>query len=165
MEFALKENRKAKRVRRRVPCEIRYEGRRLSGIVIDMSRTGLFVQSGTPLPLRTLIEVELILGPKGESVVLRAHVARRMVVPHQLAKGGIGLHIVEAPTAYYQAIDGDAGNAEVPPSRPRFRVRVKQANGPRSRVLQVDAATADEARSRALSSLEGDWEALAVEPL
>lgn len=165
----MRENRQAKRVRRRVPCEIRHEGGRQSGIVIDMSRTGLFVQSGTPLPPKILIELEFAVGSKGECVLLRAHVARRVAVPHQLAttlKGGIGLSIVEAPAAYYEAIEGGVGVGKFPPpKRPRFRVRVKQSDGPRSRVVEVDAATPDEARSRALSSLPGQWEALAVEPL
>ncbi len=165
----MKENRKAKRVRRRVPCEIRFEGGRQSGIVIDMSRTGLFVQSGAPLPPRTLIEVEFALGPKGERVLLRAQVARRVAVPHQFAttvKGGIGLSIVDAPPAYYAAFESGLGGAELQlPARPRFRVRVKQSDGPRSRVVEVEAESADEARTRALSSLAGDWEALAVDPL
>jgi hypothetical protein len=151
-------------------CEILYEGRRQSAIVIDVSRTGLFVQSGTRLPPGTPVEVELALGPEGERIHLRARVARQKAVPHQftpVAKGGIGLRIVEAPPAYYEAVESGLGRAlePPPPARPRFRVRVKHSGSPRSRLLEVDADSADEARTRALSSLKGDWEALAVEPL
>lgn len=166
------EHRKAKRVRRRMACEILYGGRSQSAIVLDVSRTGLFVQSGARLRPGTPVEVDLALGSDVPRIRLKARVARQKAVPHQftpVAQGGVGLRIVEAPAAYYEAIERGFAREVVEaaaasaPARPRFRVRVKQADGPRTRLLVVDADGPDEARARVLSSLGGGWEALGVE--
>jgi len=58
----------------------------------------------------------------------------------------------------------DPGVAEgSPPAGSRFRVRVSQVSGPRSRRVEVEAADADAAAEAALASLGDGWKVLDVE--
>jgi hypothetical protein len=179
------ENRIAKRHKWRLPCEIVSDGRPQRAIVIDLSETGLFVQTGTRLPPGSAVEVRLLLPDATQATVLRARVARNKQVPQQLAtvaRGGVGLRILDAPRAYYATIaaleeggaaraQGAAGlslDAPLPPAAPpktRFRVRVKQCDGPRSRSVEILADTSDEARARALAECGAGWEAVTADAI
>jgi Tfp pilus assembly protein PilZ len=177
------EGRVAKRHKWRLPCEIVSDGRSQRAIVIDLSESGLFVQTSTRLPPGAEVEVRVRLAESAETVQLRAQVARNKQVPPQLtsvAHGGVGLKILDAPLAYYEQVDAldAAGDGKRPataaapavapaPAEPksRFRVRVKQSDGPRSRSLEILADSADEARSRALSDTGAGWEAVTVEAI
>jgi hypothetical protein len=148
--------------------------------VLDISETGIFVQTSTRLPPGSEVEVRVRLTDSAEPVHLRAQVARNKLVPQQLtsvARGGVGLKILRAPPAYFEqisALDG-AGEKRSPvaaaaepapmPAELRFRVRVKQSDGPRSRSLEVVAASVDEARARALADVGSGWETVAAEAL
>jgi hypothetical protein len=111
-------------------------------------------------------------------------VARNKQVPPQLtsvARGGVGLKIVDAPNAYYETIasleggdsrrqTGAPAAAAAPPAAPkpagtRFRVRVKQSDGPRSRSVEVLANSPDEARARVLAEVGAGWEAVAADSI
>lgn len=177
------DQRRSKRFRRRMACEIDIEGRPQRAIVLDVSRTGLFVQITARLLPGTMVELRLRVAETSEPIALRARVARHKSVPANLtsvAQGGVGLRIVDAPAAFYEVlgVSGDTPTAgspaafttappdapAVPPS-PRFRVRVKQTDGPRSRILDIAAATAESARTAALAEVGRGWEALGAEPL
>lgn len=178
------QNRTAKRFRRRMACELIADGRPQRAIVLDVSSTGMFVQTSTRLVPGTRVELQLRFETNDEPIAIRARVVRHRSVPANLtsvAQGGIGLRIVEAPPSFYESLrgrDDDATNARNPagpaalqpapapaPSGPRFRVRVKQSDGPRSRMLDVAAETADAARAMALAQLGSGWEALGAEPV
>ncbi|MCL4684352.1 PilZ domain-containing protein [Myxococcota bacterium] len=177
------QQRSAKRVRRRMACELRAEGRLQSAIVLDVSQTGLFVQTSTRLAPGTVVEVQIRTGANDEPIQLRARVVRHKSVPANLtsvAHGGIGLRILEAPKTFYDALGEEAvpggigasqGAARTPerpaptPTPARFRVRMKQIEGSRSRTLEVAAATADAARASALAQLGSGWEALDADAL
>jgi hypothetical protein len=170
-------SRAAKRHKRRMFCEIVHEGRPQRAIVIDVSRTGLFVQTGARLAPGTEVDIDLRLDSGGEPIRLRGSVARQKAVPAQLtsiAHGGLGIRILSAPRAYYDAIGerapwpGAARKAEAPAppadaSKPRFRVRVKQTDGPRSRVLDIAAESEERACKLALREVGPGWEALGAE--
>jgi Tfp pilus assembly protein PilZ len=151
------------------------EGRSQRAIVLDISESGLFVQTGTRLPPGSEVELRLRLEQVEEPVVVRARVARNKQVPPQLtsvARGGVGLKILDAPAAYYEHINALAREMKAPaaPAEPavprnRFRVRVKQSEGPRSRSLEIFADSADEARARALADVGSGWEAVAAEAI
>lgn len=180
----MSEQRVAKRIRRRMACEIQAEGRQQRAIVLDLSRTGLFVQTSARLSPGSVLELS-IPSESREPIVLRAAVARQKAVPSNLtsvAQGGVGLRILDAPRAYYELIGerpplpGRAAGAPAPapggtpaapappaPERPRFRVRVKQREGPRSRILDVVAETAERACAAALEQVGAGWEALGAE--
>jgi hypothetical protein len=101
---------RAKRHRRRLTCELRFaDGRRAPGIVADLSRTGLFVQtSATALP-DTLLELRM-MPSSGEQILLRVRVARQKRVDQRLvtiSAAGLGLEILEAPESYYRGLPAD----------------------------------------------------------
>jgi PilZ domain len=107
---------RAERIRRRVTCELMLDGRSYRGIVLDLSATGIFVQTeATPGPgarIRILFHTAT-----GEEFEAEASVARRQVVPRELAgvvRGGLGLRIQRPPEAYFRLI-GMEGTAEEKP--------------------------------------------------
>jgi hypothetical protein len=170
-------------------CELKADGRQQRAIVIDLSTTGLFVQTSARLSPGAQVELWLQFEDLREPILLRAAVARQKAVPSNLtsvAQGGIGLRIVDAPRAYYDllgepgppapgattapAMPPAAARAPAPkaapppaPSLPRFRVRVKQSDGPRSRILDIVAETAERACAAALKQVGAGWEALGAE--
>jgi PilZ domain len=183
--------RRAERIKRRVTCELLLDGRSYRGIVLDLSATGIFVQTeATPGPgARMRIRFHTA---SGDELEVDASVARRQAVPRELAgvvRGGLGLRIERPPEAYYGLIGMKAPAEEMsrgqgtsnrvaqtaparapeppkPPPAPKlpdYRVRVKQTDGPRSRILKLGAANPDDARKRALAELGRGWEVLSVE--
>lgn len=168
------ENRVAKRFKRRMACELLYEGHSQRSIVLDVSRTGLFVQTSARLNPGAAVELLLQLEGGREPIRIKTRVARQKAVPSTLtsvAQGGIGLRILEAPAAYYEVVN-EKPPAQAPPlppppaaapPKPRFRVRVKQTDGPRSRVLEIDAESPERARAKALAEVGNGWEALAAD--
>ncbi len=173
----MSENRIAKRHRWRLPCEVVSEGRSQRAIVLDLSETGLFVQTGTRLPPGVEVEVRVLLTDGAEPTVLRARVARNKQVPPQLtsvARGGVGLKILDAPAAYYETLASLEGSDSLrqpnvspapQPARTRFRVRVKQSDGPRSRSVEILADSPDDARALALAQVGTGWEAVTADVL
>jgi len=97
---------RAERIRRRVTCELLLEGRSYRGIVLDLSETGVFVQTeATPPPGARL--VVRFHAPGGVEIEVAASVARRKVAPRELAgvvRGGLGLRVEKPPTAYFELI-------------------------------------------------------------
>ena len=163
-------------------CEIVHEGRAQRAIVLDVSRTGLFVQTSARLAPGTEIELDVRLEANSEPIRLRAAVARQKAVPAQLtqvAHGGVGLRILEAPREYYDALGErapwPAASARrsaqpaspaapgTPPTTARFKVRVKQREGSRSRILDIAAETPERACALALAAVGPGWEALAAD--
>jgi hypothetical protein len=166
-------------------CEIKADGRQQRAIVLDLSRSGLFVQTSARLSPGSTVELWLPCEERSEPIILRAAVARQKAVPSNLtsvAQGGVGLRILDAPRAYYEMIgespplpgrvgrapaQAPAAEAAPPPpraaERPRFRVRVKQSDGPRSRILDVFEETAERACAAALAQMGAGWEALGAE--
>jgi hypothetical protein len=183
--------RRAERIKRRVTCELLLDGRSYRGIVLDLSATGIFVQTeATPGPgERMRIRFHTATGDEFET---DARVARRQAVPRELAgvvRGGLGLRLEGAPDAYFRLIGMEgapeersrshgtstraAQTARAPapeppkpppaPKLPEYRVRVKQTEGPRSRILKLGATSPDDARKRAVAELGRGWEVLSVE--
>lgn len=178
------ENRSSKRHRWRLPCELVFDGGRQRAFVLDLSETGLFVQTRVQLRPGSPVEVRLVIDGGHAPIVLQASVARAKQVPSQLttvAHGGIGLSLRRAPREYLDAIatlqGGGALRAQVAreeksapaggslASLPRFRVRVQQCDGPRSRTIEVTAETPEQARAKALTETGAGWEVARVEPL
>jgi hypothetical protein len=168
------ENKRARRIRYRMACEIQADGRTQRAIVLDFSRTGLFVQTSARLAPGTSVEVLIQVDAGSQPIRVRARVARQKAVPSNLtsvAQGGVGLQVLEAPPSYYAALEQHAGEASgpIPPPTPvpaarsrvneeRYRVRVKQTDGPRSRILDIRAESLERARARALAEVGKGWE-------
>jgi hypothetical protein len=176
------EHRVAKRHRWRLPCEIVFEGGTQRALVLDLSASGLFVQTGVRLRPGAEVEVRLQLEHVVEPIHLRARVARAKHVPSHLttvARGGVGLRIHQAPAKYLEAIASlesgkvlranmvQDGAVEKPAAttRPRFRVRVQQSDGPRSRRIELHADSVEQARALALQEAGTGWEIVSADAI
>jgi len=94
---------RAKRAKRRFTCLFRVNGQSYRGITLNLSRTGLFVQTDTTVPPGSRIELELMGAGLAPDVRVSGVVARRRAVPQTLAtviRRGIGVRITEAPVEY-----------------------------------------------------------------
>jgi hypothetical protein len=173
------------RKKRRITCEILAGDRRQRGIVLDVSSEGLFVQTGRTIDPGIEVEVR-IARPRKAEIALRAVVARKLMVDRRLSnvvRGGVGLRVLAAPREYFEQFSLDAdetllderggpgaaprpergGRGESREARERsFRVRV--CLGPRSRSLQVEAKSEEEASRQALARLGEGWEILEITP-
>ena len=177
------DRRVAERIKRRLTCELRVRDSRHAGIVLDISESGLFVQTAAKLPPHTLVDLRITGDARVGEIGLRAVVVRRFEIDSRLAAlrpPGVGLAILEAPKSYYgylvkagvggpprrQSAGGGAPAkpAPEPQSARSFQVRVAQVSGTRSRVLQVDAADAENARQAALAKAGEGWEVREVTP-
>ncbi len=90
------------RFRKRVPCRLWVGEGSYSGVVLNLSRQGMFVQTGAGMGNGDPIDLKL----RGE-IYLRAQVVwRRRVHPalRSSAEGGVGLRILGAPEGYYQLL-------------------------------------------------------------
>jgi hypothetical protein len=178
------------RTKKRMTCGLSIEGRHYSGFVLDISRLGLYVQTSARPAQGTAVEVELSLPTRKQPVHMRAKVARQKLVPPELrsiAKGGIGLHIDDPPEAYKEyhasvappdqdpetgAEFGAAGKVakgrrprDEGGASPRYRVRLGQISGPRSRTITVACETLEEAKRKALAEVGEDWKVLSADPV
>jgi hypothetical protein len=171
------------RYKRRVPCELTHQGARHPGLVLNVSRGGLFVQTGARALPGSRVRVALSPGRGDPSIALETRVVWKRIASPRLQSfvhGGVGLCIQSAPEAWYgflarvaepgstaAARPPAAASRQAPPRQaaplPRHRVRVGQRGGPRSRVLVVEAASPDEARRRALACSGAGWVVLDIE--
>ena len=151
---------RADRIRRRVTCELQLGGRSYRGIVLDLSETGVFVQTEATPPPGTRLRVRLHASG-GIEFEVDATVARRQVAPPQLAtvvRGGLGLRVEAPPPAYFKLIGmesasspggarGVGGAPNAPVERPRPRSRRRRTCAPSS----ASAPSRATARARAPS--------------
>jgi hypothetical protein len=102
--------RSAERTRHRTPCVVTIAGRRHNGLVLDFSRTGLYIQTSAKPEIGDRLDISLTL--HGRRLPMHVQVARRKAVPPQLrtvAHGGIGVRILSAPEEFYQLLIGARG--------------------------------------------------------
>jgi Tfp pilus assembly protein PilZ len=95
------------RFRRKTPCKLRHQQRHHSGMVLDISRTGLFVQTSATAQNGEEVEVTLSVARTTALITLAAQVVWQRRVPAQLraaAEGGLGLRICYAPEGYYNLL-------------------------------------------------------------
>ena len=197
--------RRAARTKKRLACSLQIEGRHHSGVVLDVSATGLFVQTNAKPEAGTPVSLEMSMPGSQRPLFFQAVVARQVIVPPQLvavAKGGLGLLIQNAPEDWYAFIaevlpspteaasaassapaagsepkSAASGRSIVEKSNPqqsrpkrgaasliRFRVRMSQIAGSRSRSVIVPATSADEARNLANEEAGDGWKIIECEP-
>jgi len=168
----------AKRTRRRMACRLVLGRQRFSGVVLDLSASGIFVQTTAKPRPRDPVTLELNVPGQREPLRLEAHVARLFVVPAQLAtvaQGGVGLRIRNAPEAFFELLrqlqlEGQRGaaaagaggeNHDVPGEARRcYRVRMTQLGRARTRTLQVFARSSEEAAELARAETGDGWKVL-----
>ena len=101
-------DRTSPRLKKRISCALTRGDRHHSGIVLDISSSGLFVQTNAKPRPGEEVGVELSVPGRKQSVSLRARVARAKLVPPQLltiAQGGLGLHIDTPPAEYLTLVE------------------------------------------------------------
>ncbi len=95
------------RFRKRIPCKLTRSRSMFSGLVLDVSRRGLFVQTSAAAKAGDEVEVILRRREPDAAIVLNAQVVWRRQVPPQLrstVEGGLGLQIRYAPEPYYMLL-------------------------------------------------------------
>ena len=187
------DQRSFERTKKRLTCTLIIGDRPTAGIVLDISPSGLFVQTSANPPPGAKLDLEIDIPGESQRSVLVVRVARMKVVPPRLKSithAGLGLQIESAPEAYYRYLTqlqpGEAGAA--PPAKPSpargsgarrgpslrlravakeecFRVRASQAGSSRSRSLKVRAASEEEACHKAMAALGQGWDILACKRL
>jgi Tfp pilus assembly protein PilZ len=168
-----------------MPCAVHFGGRRYSGVVLNVSQGGLFVQTNADPVQGAAVDLELSAPESERSIPLQAKVVWRRLVPPQLrsvARGGMGVAIQRADESYYVllarwmrsalpvtpaplATPAAAPAAAEPAGSPSWRVRVRSSTGPRSRTLTVEASSAEEARGEALRHTGEGWRVIGVDPV
>jgi hypothetical protein len=96
------------RKKRRMPCSLIFEGRKHSGLVLDVSPGGLFIQTSAKAEPGDRLDVHLSITGEADKVHMQVEVARKVVVPAKLlavAHGGIGVRILSAPEPYYKFME------------------------------------------------------------
>lgn len=93
--------RKAQRTTRHTSCELEVEGKSFTGVIVDLSATGLFVRTNVQPPEGSRVRV-IMRRPGGAVWELETRVARktgRFETP--TPRRGVGLEIEEAPHAFH----------------------------------------------------------------
>ena len=159
------------RYRRRLPCRLEVPNGAYSGMVLNLSRGGLFVQTTAAASPGEAVHFDLSLGD-ADAIGLDARVVwRRVVAPHlrAVSTGGMGVHIQYASDAWFgfvarlaEGAPADEPGSEPPrlAAGPSFRVRLRFAGGSRTRVLTVAGVDEGEARTRACQLAGAHWEVL-----
>ena len=105
------------RFRKRIPCKLTRSRSTFSGLVIDLSSRGLFVQTGAVAKTGDEIEIVIRSWKSEAPIVLNAQVIWRRKIPLRLrsvVEGGLGLQIRYAPEPYYvmlaEASQGSVSN-------------------------------------------------------
>ena len=105
------ERRREDRFCHRMTCTLQLNDRLYQGLVLDVSPSGLFVQTRAKAPERAMapVAVELRQPASDEATTLSAMVARQYWVPDQLrllAEGGMGLRVIPDCAAWLELLDG-----------------------------------------------------------
>lgn len=152
------------RFKKRVPCRLRVPAGAGSGMVLNVSRGGLFVQTSAAASPGETVHIDLGVDAAVPLGVDTCVVWRRVVGAHVrgLSIGGFGARIQYAPDAWFGFLSGLAGSeVEAPaPERPAagvYRVRLRLAGSPRTRIVVVESADEAAARERALAVAGAQW--------
>jgi len=91
-------------------CNLKLNDRLYQGLVLDVSPSGLFVETRAKAPRGAMapVTVELRSVASDEATTLSAMVARQSWVPDQLvelAKGGMGLRVIRNCAAWLELLD------------------------------------------------------------
>ncbi len=99
--------RRLPRSKMRIACTLHLEEARHSGMVLDVSAGGLFVQTNASPAPGTSLRLELRVPGHPDPIEMQAKVARKRIVPPRLRallKGGIGLQLENPPEEFYTLV-------------------------------------------------------------
>ena len=143
-----------RRYRKRLPCRLEVPNGAYSGMVLNLSRGGLFVQTSAAASPGEAVHLDLSLGD-ADAIALDARVVwRRIVAPHlrSVSTGGMGVHIQYAHDAYFglvaQLAEGTPADEATPVPHPAWRVR-PSAYGSASRAARAPVSSSSPAQTKA----------------
>jgi hypothetical protein len=153
------------RFKKRLPCRLRAPGGAASGMVLNVSRGGLFVQTSAAASPGETVHIDLGVDDVVPLAVDACVVWRRVVGAHlrSVSTGGFGARIQYAPDAWFGFLSGLAGSEVDAPASARvavgavYRVRLRLAGSPRTRILVVECRDEAAARERALAVAGAQW--------
>jgi Tfp pilus assembly protein PilZ len=155
------------RFEKRLPCKVKLGDTQYAGMVMNLSRSGLFVQTGAVAAPGAVVDVSIAAPSSKAAIALSARIVWKRMVPASLRAtlaAGFGVAIESAPDAYYAFLDAVARLQTMTPRSPRargegdqYRVRLQQFGSRRSRTLELHAETEAIARHRALAMAGRDW--------
>jgi len=152
--------RQGNRRKRRMPCTFSVGESQHNALLLDLSCSGLFIQTTARTEPGQQFEVALS-DRSGTDLRLKVEVVRRKVVPPRLvtvAQGGVGVRILEAPDEY-RALLRELG---IPDDAPKpaaklFGVLLRQTPGFRSKRLQIEAPDEASAEQAVREEMGDDW--------
>jgi hypothetical protein len=103
------------RFKRRLPCNLAFQGRRDSGIVLNLSEGGLYVQTNLGARRGSIVDVAVQSPSGSQSIALQARVVwKRVKNSHVLGldRSGLGLEIREPIHEYADLIQDIGGTGE-----------------------------------------------------
>ncbi len=167
-----------------IPCAVQGQGKPVEGTVRDISAGGLSVQVDLPVEQGDVLTLTLQPDPRTriEVQAIVWHDRRGRMKNTGKAVRRLGLVLSEAPEAFSELLSPQKSPSLKPrskrsaaPARPvppkpasllkaeRYRVRVKQDSGVRTRSILVFAQDDDEARKFALEETGAGWHILEVD--
>jgi len=163
-----------RRFKKRVPCRLQVPDGSHSGMVLNVSRGGLFVQTSAGAAPGDAVHLDLAM-EGSEPVPVDARVVWRRVVASHLrtvSTGGMGVAIQYASDAYFGFVACLAAGAAAgepdpapPTARSGYRVRLRLAGSPRTRIVIVDGADETEARQQARAVVGLQWSVLDLDEI
>lgn len=97
------------RLRKRLHCTLNVDTRRHNGLILNLSRRGLFVQTSMPAEPGTLLDIDVHDPVRGAEIPIQAAVVWRRRVTNRLKgtnESGMGLRLVSRPDAWHQMMSG-----------------------------------------------------------
>ncbi len=88
------------RTKKRIGCTLVHGDQRYSGLVLDCSPQGLFVQTSAKLSPGSMVNVELGVSTQPEPLLVHARVARLKLVPPQKTWRGFAKYNPHRPLRY-----------------------------------------------------------------
>ena len=159
----------APRITRRLSCDLFFAGARHQGVVLNVSRSGLFVQTSVAAQPGSNVGIKLN-GPQGENLELDTKVVWKRIAELQITgitRSGVGLQIRHASPGYLEFLENLAQRkirpAPASATLMRYQVRVEVAGEPRSRTLTVFAETREAASFQALEKVGEGWTVIELE--
>jgi hypothetical protein len=173
------------RYKKRMPCYLSFAGHRHPGIVLNISHSGLFVQTSMRAQPGTTLEVQLSGSSSLQPIALQARIVWKRVVSQQLRsvrQAGLGLAIHDASVRYDGLVyDIEASRQNDTPTSPQgtahpltpptfncqgeYRIRLGLQGTQRSRTLTIQAVTEQNAREIAVQKCGQRWTILELEKL
>lgn len=168
------ERRETHRTRRRVPCLFSYEGHVHNALVVDLSVGGMFLQTDTAISPGTELTLRL-RGEAFEDVEVRGRVVRRRFTPTVIAtliRRGVGIQILSAPSAYYDALGASQTSKEeswsplqdlMPPFEPSAREHAVTLDVQLTPPPLGASVAWDEKTDERIAAAEDVWESVSSE--